>query len=368
MKVLQVLDSFSFGGAEALMVELARHAPAELDLGVASLAPRSQGRNAVLDRFESLGLEPTFFAVNRLVDPRGVLDMARRLRAMDVDVVHAHLEYAATLVPLAARMAGLPVVATLHHDPQELSWSWALRERLAVRIPAATGRLVFVSNPAMESFRQRYGGDTRHWRMVHNGVDLDRYAPRAGAPRPLGLPADAPVWVKVAALREPKGHLDAVAAWREVVRSHPDAHLVFAGDGPQRPAIEAAVRAAGLTDRVHLAGRVEDVPTLLAGADGVLSASHTEALPTALIEACAAELPVVATDVGGTRDVIVDGRTGRLVAAHRPAELAAAVLELMENSDQAARFARAAREHAHSSFSMPAWVDNLLALYREVMT
>lgn len=366
MKVLHVLDSFSFGGAENLLVELARHAPAQFDLQVASLAPRSQGRNALLGRFTELGLEPTFFRVNRMLDPAGVWDLARQLRKLEVDVVHAHLEYAATLVPLAARAAGIPCVATLHHDAGDLSWTWALRERLAIRIPGRLGRLVFVSNAAYRSFERRYGGNTAGWRMIHNGVDLDRYSPSSQAPRPLGLPADVPVWVKVAALREPKGHLDAIAAWQLVLTDNPTARLVFAGDGPARPRIEQEILARGLTDRVLLAGRVEDVPALLAGADGALSASHTEALPTALIEASACALPVVATDAGGTTDVVLEGRTGVLVPPHQPTALAAAVTEVLAAPQQAAEFGHHGRDHVMRTFSMPVWLANLRRLYDEV--
>jgi hypothetical protein len=145
-RVLMVLDSFNFGGAENLIAELGRHRPAWLEMSVASLAPADRGRNAMLGRLTEAGLHPTYLSVRRLRDLPGFVRLVRTLRRAPIDVVHAHLGYSATLVPLAARLAGKPVVATLHVSPQRHTRrrEW-LKERLEVRVPARLGRVVFVS-------------------------------------------------------------------------------------------------------------------------------------------------------------------------------------------------------------------------------
>lgn len=370
MRVLHVLDAFNFGGAENLIVELARYGSPEFDLSVASLAPVSKGENAFLPRFYEASVEPVHFNVKRLIDAPGVADMARQLRTLRPDVVHAHLEYASTLVPLAARAAGIPVVATIHHEAQpDLSASWRFRERLALRVPAAAGRVAFVSSRAMQSFQQRHGGSTKNWRVVHNGVDLSRYRPRSESDRSSipGVPSGEQAWVKVAALRERKGFLDAVNAWSEVVRTHPTAHLVLAGEGEMRPQIEARIKTLGIQRNVHMLGLVDDVPSLLASCQGAISASWTEALPTAVIEAASTGLPIVATNVGGTDDIIEHGKSGFLVPAHNARSLAKHVNMLICDEKMAARFGAAAREDALSRFDMPVWVRNLKRLYEEVI-
>ena len=183
-----------------LIAELGRHAPASLEVSVASLAPADNGRNDMFGRLTEAGLHPTYLSVRRLLDPRGFLRLISTLRRTPVDVVHAHLGYSATLVPLAARLAGKPVVATLHLSPQHhfrrVEW---LKERLSVRIPARLGRVVFVSQHAGVELR------ARSWPCPLDVADhsqrgrLDRYTVQSGPHS-----TDRPVWAVVAALRPDK--------------------------------------------------------------------------------------------------------------------------------------------------------------------
>jgi len=361
MKVLHVLDSFSFGGAENLIVELARYKPRDVQLRAASLASAGGGRDAMYARMVEVGLDPTYLGVDRLLDPWGCVRMARRLRELAPDVVHAHLGYSATLVPIASRMAGIGCVATLHHLPSDLPPGERLKEWLSVRVPARLGRLLFVSDSAQAEFARRYGPVRPTWRTVPNGVDLQRYEPRERSIR-----QRPQRWACVAALREPKGHLELLRAWRALLDRGTRAHLMIVGDGPQRSAIEECLMQLGLSEWVNLLGRCDDVPEMLAHVDGVVSASHTEALPTALIEAGAAGLPVVTTDAGGSSDVVT-AETGWLVRVHDVAGLADALEQAMADPREAARRGAAARARVDALYSMPDWSDKLMDLYREVM-
>ncbi len=358
-----VLDSFNFGGAENLIAELGRYRPASLDVSVSSLAPPESGRNAMLGRLSDAGLDPGYICVRKLLDARGFLRLVRALRRAPVDVVHAHLGYAATLVPLAARLVGKPVVATLHLSPQpHTSRGEWLKERLSVRIPARLGRLVLVSQHAFDRYAELHGPARSTWRMIPNGVDVNRYVVRTGP-----FSAERPVWAVVAALRPDKNHVDLVRAWAGVVAVHPGATLLVVGDGPSRADIERAVADAHLQDSVQLLGRREDVPDILTTVDGVVSASVDEALPTALIEAGACGLPVVASDAGGTREIVVDRVTGRLVPLRDVPALTEALLETIGDPQLAAAYGAAGRAQAEEKYSMRTWVDRLDQLYREVI-
>ena len=223
---------------------------------------------------------------------------------------------------------------------------------------------MLVSHAARHEFAARYGPATRSWRVIHNGVDLARFTEEAGDRDGRGRP---PTWLAVAALRQPKGHLDLLEAWATLVARHPGARLLIAGDGPERGAIQSAVIGLGLGREVALLGSRDDIPALLRQVDGVVSASHTEALPTALIEAAAAGLPVVATAVGGTDEVVLHGTTGLLVPPHRPNQLAEALGQLVDDPARGVDFGRAGRLHAEGVFAMQPWVDNLHDLYHEVI-
>lgn len=363
IRVLMVLDSYNFGGAENLIAELGRYDPQSLEVSVSSLAPESSGRTALFNRLSEAGLRPDYVSVRKLLDLPGFLRLVRTLRRAPVDVVHAHLGYAATLVPLAARLVGKPVVATLHLSPQpHTSRGEWLKERLSVRIPARLGRLVLVSQHAFDEYARIHGPARWTWRMIPNGVDLNRYAVRTRA-----LSADRPVWAMVAALRPDKNHLDLVRAWAGVVEVHPGARLLIIGDGPSRGDIERAVSEAGLGEAVQLLGRREDVPEILPTLDGVVSASVDEALPTALIEAGACGLPVVATDAGGTREIVLDGITGRLVPMRDVPALTRALLDTIGDPARAAAYGLAGRVLVQEQYSMATWVDRLELLYREVI-
>lgn len=363
IRVLAILDTFRFGGAENLIVELGRYDPKSLDVSVASLAPADVGGDAMFGRLAAAGLESRYLSVRRLADPLGFIRLVRTLRSAQVDVVHAHLDYSAILVPLAARLAGLPMVATLHlcprNNPSRREW---LKERLTVRVPAALGRLVFVSQYAYDEFARLDGPPRPSWRVIYNGVNLDRYTVRVG-PRT----SERPVWAVVAALRPDKNHVDLVRAWAGVVAARPDATLLVVGDGPSRNDIERAIAEAEIQDSVRMLGRREDVPDILQTVDGVVSASVWEALPTALLEAGACGLPVVAADAGGTREIVEDRVNGRLVPVRDVPALTQALLDVIGDPVLAGSYGAAGRALVEKKFSMPTWVSALEALYREVI-
>lgn len=361
-RVLMILDSFSFGGAENLIAELGQYDPAQFRISVASLSPQDSSRDAMFGRLSAAGLEPTYLSVRRMTDVRGFLSLVRTLRRAPVDVVHAHLGYSATLVPLAARLAGKPVVATLHLCPQpDSSWRDRVKDRLSVRVPARLGRLVFVSQYAFDAYSRLHGPARSSWKMIPNGVDLDRFAARR-QPRENG----EPVWAVVAALRPDKNHLGLLRAWADVVAAHPGATLLIVGDGPARRDIESAVQEAGLAESVLLLGRREDIPEILRNVDGVVSASVDEALPTALIEAGACGLPVVAADAGGTREIVTDDVNGRLVPVRDVPALSEALLSVIGDPVRASRYGAAGRALVEEQYSLTRWIDRLESLYAEV--
>lgn len=363
IRVLMVLDTFSFGGAENLIVELARYGPRALDVSVASLSPQRPDRDAMAGRLAEVGMRPHYLTVRRLVDVPGFVRLVRALRRAPVDVVHAHLDYSAILVPVAARIAGKPVVATLHVSPQPgLGWAGRLKERLSVRVPARLGRIAFVSQHIHDVYAHRYGPARQTWRVVPNGVDLARYRGRRDQQS-----QSSPVWAVVAALRPDKNHADLITAWQRVVEAFPDARLLIVGDGPTRPALEQQVLAGGLGDSIEFLGRREDVPQILRSVDGVVSASVDEALPTALIEAGACGLPVVAADAGGTREIVKDRVNGRLVPLRDVDALAEALVSTIGDAEFARDCGARARAMAEESYSLPAWVARLGGLYREVI-
>lgn len=362
LKVLTVIDQLRFGGAENVLATLAGQASgAGIDMRVAVLAPRGDGRDRWLPALRNAGVEPRFLGIDRLGRPDGVSRVAAAIRASGCDIVHAHLEDSSTLVPVAAQLARRPAVCTLHHVPEpELDRRTALRERLAVRFASRTRGLIFVSQASRRGFAERYGANERTWTVIPNGIDLSRYAPSdATPPEGLDLPAGVPVVTVIGHMRFGKGQDTAVEAWPDVLAEHPDARLLLVGDGPNLADLRHRAAELGIGERVVFAGARDDIPAVLRASTLVLLPSRIEALPTVLIEAAACGVPAVATRVGGIPEVVVDGETGWLFDTLTGPSVAAAVRAALRDPQRLAEAGRQARLRAVERFDARTWARRL---------
>jgi glycosyltransferase involved in cell wall biosynthesis len=180
------------------------------------------------------------------------------------------------------------------------------------------------------------------------------------------VPDARPVISLVQRLSPPKTPLVFVRALPRILAGRPDAAAWIVGDGPLRGAVEQAVAASGLAARVRFLGLRKDVPAVLSASDIAVHSSIREGLPRTVLEALAVGTPVVATAVGGVRDVLADGLNGLLVPPEDPAALAGAVLATLAEPEVAARRARAGRA-AVQPFSARRMLDEQHALYRRLL-
>jgi glycosyltransferase involved in cell wall biosynthesis len=260
----------------------------------------------------------------------------------------------------------------LRHD-QLPDHRWLLRpKQLAHRtLYRAGGRMVdgfiAVSDDVAASIRSAYHPPRQRLAVIPNGVDVDRYgddvdrpAVRAG----VGIGADDVMAIVVAKLMTQKGHavlIDALATLRDRL---PRLHLLLVGEGSLRPELEASVRDRGLAKRVTFAGNRADIPELLAASDVFVLPSLWEGLPMALLEAMASRLPVVATSVSGTRQVVVDDESGLLVPPGNSDALAAAIERVVTEPKLAESLGHAARRRVEDWYSARAQARHHAELYR----
>jgi glycosyltransferase involved in cell wall biosynthesis len=368
VKVLIVIDSLEVGTPGQLLPTLAKAASSEVQLEVVSLHPASGKSGTTIRRLEELGIKPSFLEVRRISGLRSVQQVADAIRTSRCEVVHAHHRFSSTLVPVAARLAGRPSVCTLYSLPQQSGGRDALRERLCASAAGRSHALIFVSDAALEQFAAIYRRRPS-WCVLRNGIDVEMWSPGPGRlPHKLGIPYGAPVVSISGALRARKGHALAIAAWRHVLLRVPEARLLIVGDGPERATLRRQVQRAGLDHRVVFAGRIDDEcerVDILRASDVVLLPSYGEALPIALIEASACARPVVATDVGGVREVVSDDLSGTLVLPGDIAAIAEAVMDLLEDPGRRARMGKAGRILVEERFNMYSWARRLANVYTE---
>jgi glycosyltransferase involved in cell wall biosynthesis len=337
------------GGQEKLLVEFARHA----DRSRFSLAFVSLTTAGVLGgELEALGWPVLPLHAPAGLRPGIVWQLARLFARLGADVVHTHDDRPNIYGAPAARLAGIGrVIHTRHSQGTRLSRRQVLLTRLAA---GATSRFVCISHDSA-CWAARQGVPRRRLAVLHNGIDLGRFA--FVGPDPAG-PA-----VLVARLAPEKDVATLLHAAALVAKQRPDFRLEVAGDGPCRAGLVALRDALGLQERVRFLGTVRDVPSLLRRARMFVLSSLTEGVSLTLLEAMARGLPVVATHVGGNPEVVDAGRTGLLVGAGDPAALADAVLRLWVNPGEAAAFGRAGRRRVEEHFDVRRMVAGYEAMY-----
>lgn len=288
---------------------------------------------------------------NRRFSVAGMRNLRRRSGAANVVVAHG----SSTLLACGLGLVGLelPFIYKIIGDPRYWASSPARRTRARWLIRRAAA-VVVTAPSARDVVAGHYRLDPERVHVIPNGRSAGRFAQadaagRAAARRTLGLPEAADVVVVVGAL-SPEKRVDlAIAA----VSRLPNTVLVVAGDGPERPKLEAMAERSA-PSRVHFLGATEGPDTVLAAADVLALSSDSEGFPGVLIEAGLAGLPVVATDVGWIRDVVRDGETGLLVPRGMVDEFAAAARDALSRR---ARLGAAARAHCLAEFEMVSITD-----------
>jgi len=302
-----------------------------------------------------LGAEVTMRGV-----PEGVTELVRCLRARDVDLVHSHLAYADLIGRLACARLSLPHVSTYHNVEEK-------RPPLKQVVEHATRRLSDRILCVSEGVRQSYGSHPRMC-VVYNAIDVGGFAHRVEQADREAVPAavrDAEtVFLNVGRCVDVKRQWDLITAVEQLDSS--DCHLVIVGDGPQRPELEALVTEKNLEQQVTVTGFVEAVEPYYAVADAFVSSSAKEGLPTTHIEAMAAELPVVSTDIPGVRELVADGTTGYLSPVGEPDTLADLLQRVHESGCQT--LGDRGFQAAKSTFSIEQIAAEHASLYREVTT
>jgi len=236
-----------------------------------------------------------------------------------------------------------------------------------------TRRVIAVSREHGRYLREEEGLDAKRVTVIHNGVDPGRFPPRregtdrAEHRRGLGLPPEGPVVGIVAALRPEKNHRLLLEAMVRIPKERRP-HLAILGEGPTEARLRDAVAELALRPSVHWLGVRDDVPEVLASLDllALSSDPNVETFPMCVLEAMAACLPVVSTDVGSLGEMVQDGRTGRLVPPGNPAALAEAIDTILSAPDAGAGLGRAGAARVAAEFTREAMVAKTAALLWEV--
>ncbi|HVR43579.1 MAG TPA: glycosyltransferase [Thermoanaerobaculia bacterium] len=301
--------------------------------------------------------------------------LRRLIREHAVQLVHAHGTDAIILGALAGRMAKIPIVASMNEEPTTFGGlhrnslsEWLMMELL--RSPRAT--TIAVSESVRKAFNEKYSLPPKRIEVVYGGIKAVTYERRnqersIELKLKLGFPADGRVVVTISPLQAASGVDILLRAMQTVLKTLPEARLLVIGEGPMRQQWTALAKHLGIEAAVKWTGDRDDASALLAGSDLFVHPSREESFPVVLLEAMATELPVLATAVGGTREIIDSPRVGQTVPPRDPPALAREIHRMLGNPDQRHTIAAAGRRRVVEHFPAQRWQSRLTTLYRDAV-
>jgi sugar transferase (PEP-CTERM/EpsH1 system associated) len=370
--VAHIVYSFGVGGLENGVVNLINHMPRECYRHV--VIALTTGDREFQSRIQSPGVD--LIELNKspghgfALYPR-VFRLLRRLRP---SIVHTR-NLAALEMCVPAWAAGVRVRVHGEHgwdtsDPAGLS----TRHRHVRRLYSPfVSHYIALSVHLSAYLTETVGIAPRRVSRICNGVDVRRFAPGVDPSPPRGLPFGGKDWIvgtvgRLQAIKDQRTLVRAFAQWLaadEVARER--ARLLIVGDGPLRPEVEREVAEAGLGQRVWLAGERADIPRLLGFLDCFALSSRAEGISNTLLEAMACGLPVVATDVGGNRELVTEGENGQLVQPEDPAALAEALALYFHDPGRALAHGEAGRRRVEAEFSLDGMVSRYIGCYDQFL-
>jgi glycosyltransferase involved in cell wall biosynthesis len=383
IRVLRVIARLNVGGPALHVSQLA----AQLDkrgYETTLVAGRvGEGEGSMEWLAEQLGVHAVFVpALQREISPAAdlpaVLELRRLIRKVRPDVLHTHTAKAGAVGRMAAAISGKArprvVVHTFHgHVLRGYFSPWkALFFRQLERALARRSDALIAVSPEVRDDLVRLGvAPAEKIAVIRLGLDLEQRtgaapAARAETRRALGIAEDSFVVAWLGRMTEIKRTDDLIRAFARL-RETRSAELLLVGDGPLRPKLEALAAELGIASTCHFVGYQEDVGSYLAAADTVALTSANEGTPVTLIEALAAERPVVSTDVGGVRDVVDDNESGFVVEPGDIAAIADALGRLADDPSLRARMGATGRAKVVERYSVPRLVDDIDALYRRLL-
>ncbi len=424
MRICHVITRLIIGGAQEntlLTCEGLRALGHEVTLisGPTSGPEGSLRDRALQGGYEFIEIPELIRAVNPWYDARAVRELARIYAQLRPDVVHTHSSKAGIVGRAAAVRARVPIIIhTIHGQsfnrtqPAPIRALYALLERRAARY---THRIVGVAQAMLDQALAARIGKRERMRVVYSGMEVERFTPspaaRAAARKAWGIdpgsvsraddssrvgrahhdpsdsgsvgpahdsgrvgrahhgPSDDEVVIgAVARLFRRKGYEQLLPIMARVAAARPQVRFVWVGDGAQRGEYEAELERLGLRDRTILTGLLppDDVPAQIAGFDILAHASQWEGLPRVAPQALLLRVPVVAFNIDGAPEVVIDGQTGRLAELNDLDGFAQALIDLIDDPAQRARFGAAGRERCLEQFDAHRMVSRLDAIYREV--
>lgn len=377
LRILQLNSAFDDDAPSQGASALARYLdPKQFHVTAVSLRTPARDSTTLRDLQHS-GIEHVSMGMGNFLDGRALVRLSSYMRRVRPDIVHTHAFRADLWAGLAAQAAGVPlfVSSIRNHEwdcfrteyPLPIARCAMAASKLATSLADV---LIAVSEGVREHLISVQKVSADKIRVIPNGVDLERFTrPRAHPStirRELNLPPDADIVGTLAVFKPRKGLSYLLDAARTVLVRHEHVHFLLAGDGPERATLERQIQQFGLGGHVHLLGHRQDALALLDSFDVYVLPSLFEGFPRSVLEAMALGKPVVATDIGGSREAVTHEVSGLVVPPKDSAQLAGAICRLIESPTLRKYMGEAGRQAVESRLNARANAAAHEALYRKL--
>ncbi len=380
VRLLKFVCDFGTGGTEGQILNLVKGlGSTDFELEFASL--KKEG--AFVEEYEKQGIAISEFPITSLYSPLVLLQMmrfAKHLRNSRITIMHAYNFYSLVFSIPAAKMAGVPVIIASIRDRGVYL---TRKQKLLQRLVCLMADRILVNADSIRDWLLDEGYQQKKITVIKNGIDSGRYEMSSNNKNDAvtsirgdcGVTEDAPLIVMLSRLNRQKGVLDIIQAAARVKSEHPDAKFLLIG----RPSLESQQEDSDdpsdqqqwlnlrdeldLGDTLFFCGHRSDIPQILSQASVSVLPSHSEGLSNTLLESMAAGVPVVATCVGGTPELVEDGVDGILIPPHSPDLLAKAISRILSSKALSQRLSNAARIKVREEFSLEAMVETTKEVY-----
>ncbi|MFC1632009.1 glycosyltransferase [Candidatus Omnitrophota bacterium] len=362
LKLMYVVQNLNCGGLEKLVVELAKRVDRDaFRPSICCLLP--PGPQELSKELTKSKIKVTYMNKKEGVDYALFLKLANFFRQEKPDLLHTHSSTANFYASLAARMAGITNIVNTEHGGIYFETG---RKKLINRLLARMNKKMVCVSRNLNQDLQDMGVPKHKLMVIPNGVDINSSGNGVDKRRKrktLGLGAKDFVICTVGRLEKVKNQKLLLTAAKKVLKKVPEARIVIVGDGSLRKELENYAVALRIRDKVIFLGYIEDIAPILKISDCLVNCSVSETFGLTIIEAMLAEVAVIATNVGGVKEIVKDEKTGILVRPNHPDALAEAILRIKRKPQFAAKMISQAKQFVQSNYSIEKMVNSYEDLY-----